>query len=166
MCIQNVTSNGKNTQVVTYFKGRWFVFKFNKSFVYDMQIKERSFAYAKVRNGWFKPKESRFKKIEFEDDVFNKTFVTRAVNEQEAFYIVTPHFMQDLMAFNDAVKGNILMCFVDNELHLALNNDEDAFEPSLFKKLDPETDRRMIINDISVITEFVDKLKLDRRLFK
>ena len=166
VCIQHHHSNGKNSYTVTYFKGRWFVFEFNKNFAHEMQIKEKSFSYSKVKKGVFTPKSEKFTEIKFEDVEFNKVFSTYARNEQEAFYIVTPHFMQNLMAFNNAVHGDILMCFIDNKLHLALHNNQDAFEPGLFTRLDPEADRQNIMRDISVITQFVERLKLDNDIFK
>lgn len=163
--IQDVHNNGKNTTTVTYFKGRWMIFEFNKRFAYDMQIKEKSFSYSKRKNKLFGPKEERFKKIDFEDSSFNSVFTTYARNEHEAYYIVTPHFMQNLMEFNNAVPGNMLLCFVDSKLHLALNNNKDAFEPSVFKKTDLARERQSITDDLSIIMKFVEGLKLDNNLF-
>ncbi len=164
--IQQITHTGKSTNVITYFQGRWFVFEFNKPFASDMQIREKSFSYAKTSGGLFAPKEEKFKKIEFEDADFNSTFVTKARDEHEAFYIVTPQFMQYIKEFNNAVKGDLLLCFIDGKLHLGLNNGSDAFEVSVFEKTDPEQIRKSIVNDISVITQFVDRLRLDNDLFK
>ncbi len=163
--IQDVRSTGKQTTTVTYFQGRWMIFEFNKKFVYDMQISEKSFLYSKHKNSLFASKEERFKKIEFEDEAFNSVFTTYAKNEHEAYYIVTPHFMQNLMHFNNAVSGDLLLCFVDNKLHLALNNRKDAFEPSVFKKVELAFERERILNDLSVIIKFVETLRLDNDLF-
>ena len=163
--IQDVQSSGKNTTTVTYFQGRWMIFSFNKRFAYDMQIKENTFRYSKYKSSLFEPKNERFKKIDFEDSAFNSVFTTFAKDEHEAYYIVTPQFMQHLMEFNDMIKGDLLLCFVNNRLHLAINNNKDSFEPNVFRKINIRNEMGLIKEDLELIFKFVDTLKLDTRLF-
>ncbi len=63
---------------------------------------------------------------------------------------------------------SLMLCFVGNQLHIAINDGKDAFEPSnVFRKLPTRTDALawMIDNEIKEITKLIDTLKLDSDLF-
>lgn len=162
--IQQRTSNGKNTTTTTYLKGRWLIFDFNKKFYCDLQVRDRHFAYAKKSGGWFSDRD-KTEKLETESVEFNRTFKVYAENDSEAFYILTPHFMEALMKAKVQADGEVLFCFVDSKLHVAVNNKADSFEPPVWSPIDRETVRRSVTKDMSLITDLVDTLKLDERLF-
>lgn len=162
--IQQQTSNGKNTTTTTYLQGRWLIFDFNKRFHCDLQVRDRKFSYAKKSGGWFSDRE-KTEKLETESEVFNDTFKVYAENESEAFYILTPHFMEALMQVKLKAGGQVLFCFVDSKLHVAVNNKKDSFEPSIWKPIDREAATRAIRDDMALITDLVDTLSLDERLF-
>ena len=64
-------------------------------------------------------------------------------------------------------KGKLLLCFVNNRLHIGIYDNKDSFEPgTVFKKIDEEKTLKRISNDIEMITQFVDELNLDNSLFK
>lgn len=162
--IQQRTSNEKNTTTTTYLKGRWLIFDFNKKFYCDLQVRDRHFAYAKKSGGWFSDRD-KTEKLETESVEFNRTFKVYAENDSEAFYILTPHFMEALMKAKVQADGEVLFCFVDSKLHVAVNNKADSFEPPVWSPIDRETVRRSVTKDMSLITDLVDTLKLDERLF-
>ena len=59
-----------------------------------------------------------------------------------------------------------MLCFVDNKLHVGLHDNKDAFEPpSPLKKLDEKKETEKIYNELKTITDFVDFLKLDKKIF-
>jgi len=163
--IQNVTSNGKHTSTTTYFEGRWIILDFNKNFRSDLMIRESDFSYAKKTGGFFSDKE-KMQKINFEDIQFNKMFSVYAVDPHEAFYIVTPRFMQMITEVNESIKGSMLFCFCQNKLHIGLNNGKDAFEIPLFKPLDVSEITAKTQADAKIVTDFIDELSLNEVIYK
>lgn len=157
-------SNGTtDTQWYTIFQGRWMVFDFNKSFKYNLQVCQKGF-YNSIVNNW--GNNIKFKKVALEEQEFNKQFKVYAQNEQEAFYILTPTMMEKIKKLSNSINGKILLCFIDNKLHVGIENDDDAFEPSIFVKVDEASAKEKILKDIKLITDFIDELDLDNDLFK
>ncbi len=162
--IQNHTSNGKSSSTITYFKGRWMIFDFNKRFHCDLQVRDRDFDYAQKSGGWFSDR-AKTEKLETESVEFNRIFKVYAQNDSEAFYILTPHFMEALLQVKATVDGDVLFCFVDHKLHVAIHNSKDGFEPSVWTPIDRAAATRAVNADIDLITGIVDTLNLDERLF-
>ena len=166
VCIQQVTTDSEGrSHTTTYFRGRWMIFEFNKNFASDLQVRESGFAYAKKKGGWFTPKEEKMKKLELEDAEFNKGFNVYASNDHEAYYILTPHIMESMKTLRDRTKGKLILCFVASRLHVGVNSNDNAFEAPVFRALDHKV-IDSINQEISVITRFVDELKLDRNIYK
>lgn len=159
------TDSDGDTTYYTIFKGQWYIFDFNKPFKANIQVCEKSFRNAKRKNLFVK-KEEKFKKVELEDINFNKNFKVYAQNEFDAFYVLTPNTMEKIKEVNNKVKGHLLLCFIDNKLHIGLYNNKDLFEASVFKKVDLEKATKKTMEEISIITNFVDILSLDNDLFK
>lgn len=152
-----------NTHYTTIFKGQWFIFDFNKKFKANVQICEKNF-YGATRGGLFSTKT--YHRIKMEDIEFNKIFKVYAENEFDAFYILTPNTMERIKELNRKITGNLLFCFIDNKMHVGIHNDKDLFEPNIYKKIDLKKEKEKILNEIKIITEFVDILDLDNDLFK
>ena len=75
--------------------------------------------------------------------------------------------MSKIEKLDELNKGKLLLCFIDNRLHIGINDNKDSFEPdSVFKKIDEEKINTRILQDIEVITQFIDELNLDNDLFK
>lgn len=147
----------------TIFQGRWMVFDFNKSFKYNLQVCQKGF-YNSIIDNW--KSNIKFKNITLEDQEFNKQFKVYAQNEQEAFYILTPAMMEKIKKLSNNINGEILLCFIDNKLHVGIENYDDAFEPSIFVKVNETKAKEKILKDIKLITDFIDELDLDNDLFK
>ena len=161
---QTTDSDGHTTTTyVTIFRGRWMIFDFNKTFKANLQLCQKGFSNSKLNNWGNKEK---FKKVMLEDEAFNKMFRTYAQSEHEAFYILTPSLMEKIKNLVSSVNGKILFCFVDNKLHVGLQNNKDSFEHSIFKKIDEKQIIENISKDIKLITNFVDELDLDNDLFR
>ena len=155
-----------STTWVTIFKGRWMIFDFNKEFKANLQIAQNGFPNAR-RKRFFGKKETLFKKVEMESESFNKNFRVFAQNEHDAFYIITPAFMERLENLAAHNRGKLLFCFVGDRLHIAIHDNQDSFEPGgLFSNLDEERITTRIRGEIEVITQFIDELNLDNNLFK
>ena len=154
---------GRQKTSITYFKGRWMIFDFNKNFDCDLLVHDKSFNYADHRKSLF---SKEFEKIRFENIEFNKTFESYTNNEQEAFYIITPHIMDSMTELHNKTNGALIFCFCRNQLHIGVNNHRDAFEPPIFRTIDVESAISDISYDVSIITRFVDELNLDRKVYK
>lgn len=167
VCIEQESTDSKgNTSTTTVFRGRWITLSFNKEFAYDLQVKSSSFSAASFTSRLFTRKEERRDRVKMENEAFNKEFQVYAQNEQEAFYILTPHLMESLLTLRTTLKAPLMLMFTGGVLHIAVYNNKDAFEPKIFGKLDPEEERARVLADISVITDFVDEMALDRDIYK
>lgn len=142
------------------FMGRLMVFDFNKSFKANIQVVSLGFRANTL------PWGKNFSRIKMEDIEFNKEFVVYAESEHEAFYILTPHFMEKLKETATKLNCGIMFAFVDNRLHIAINNGEDSFEYNVFKPINEQEIEANITKDIKIITDFVDELNLENNLFK
>lgn len=149
------TKNGTRTYYETYFKGRVFVFDFNKPFDGYLQVLERGRPLSR----------RKFTKVKLESVVFNKKFKTFSTSEHSAFYVLTPHLMEALLEFEKKNKGVIQFSFIDNLLYIGINNMRDTFELQMFRPLNEETFEEFK-RDLLVIHEVITELKLNRNIFK
>ena len=160
------TDSDGDTTYVTIFKGRWMVFEFPKTFSFRLEVVQKWFS-AHKKPSKDKTTNRKIEKISTESTTFNKKFNVYAEDGFEAYYILDPAFIDHIEKLSESHKGRLLLCFVDNKLHVGLNDGKDAFEPpSPFKPIDEKTEYQKIHTDIKTITDFVDFLKLDRKLFK
>ena len=149
------------TETDTIFHGQWMIFRFNKNFVSTVQVRQKFFG-----NSLFGTLKKTGKKIEMEDIEFNKLFTVFAESQQEAFYILTPHIMAKMKEISKKSDAQMMYGFKDNLLHIAVSSSKDSFSPKMFKKLDAEKAKADISSSISIITGFIEELKLDNDLFK
>ena len=160
------TDSDGNTQYVTIFKGRFMIFEFPKKFSFRLEVVEKGFGAAMVPSK-NKTNGRKFEKVKLESSEFNKMFRTFAEDGFEAFYLLDPAFIDNILKLGNEYKGKLLLCFLENRLVVGLKDGKDAFEPpSIFKEIDETAESEKINKDIRLITDFVDKLKLDRKLFK
>ena len=136
------------------------IFDFNKKFKANIQVASYYFDANSL------PWSKKFTRVKMEDIEFNKTFNVYAESEHEAFYILTPHFMEKLKDITKKIKCGVMFCFVDNRLHIAVDNNKDSFEYNVFKPINEQQIEENISNDIKLITNFVDELNLDNDLFR
>lgn len=161
---QYTDSDGNTTTYwVTLFRGRWMIFDFNKKFKANIQVRHKSFENSKLGNWW---DDVKYQKVMMEDQEFNNTFKIYAQNEHDAFYILTPALMEKIKKLTASVSGKLLFCFIDNKLHVGLQNNKDSFEHGFLIKINEEKVMDEISKDIKLITNFVDELSLDNDLFR
>ena len=148
------TKNGTQVYYVTYFLGRFFEFEFPKEFKSKIIVTEG------MISTWF----SKFKKIELESVEFNKKFKTYTLNEHDAFYVLTPHLMESILELKRVNPGTLALAFTGKKLNIAINNNRNTFEISMFKKIDTNTITQLV-RDLNVIKDIVIELKLNRNIF-
>ena len=148
------------TYYVTIFLGRVMIFDFNKTFKANVQVASRHFGANAL------PRKKKFSKVQMEDVEFNKKFQVYAENDHDAFYILTPHFMEKIKEIKTILGCEFMLGFVDNKLHIAINNNKDSFEYNVFKPINEQKIEEDIGKDIKLITSFIDELNLDNNLFR
>jgi hypothetical protein len=149
----------KKTKWETIFLGRWMIFDFNKNFKANIQVSSSYF------DGNVLSWNKNYQKISLEDIEFNKRFTVYAEDELEAFYILTPHFMEKIKNIEKQLNCEIMLCFINSKLHIAINNNIDSFEYNVLKKINEKEIETNIMKDIKLITDFVNELGLDNNLF-
>lgn len=149
-------SDGDSWQELFY--GKIMIFDFNKDFKDNLIVYNHKFnAY---KNNCI------FSKIETDDIPFNYYFSVRCENEHEAFYILTPHFMQKLKSINKKLDYGLLFAFSSSKLIVAINNRVDSFEHKVSVKIDEKKIEKDIFKDLKLIMDLVDDLNLDNDLFR
>lgn len=144
----------------TIFEGRYMIFDFNKNFKSNVQVISNDFIKRSL------PRIKNNKKVKLEDIEFNKMFKIYSEIEHDAFYILTPHFMEKIKKLYKELDAPIKLTFMKNKLHVAVNNGEDSFEYNVLNPINEEEIEQDIIKDIKLITDFVNELNLDNNLFK
>lgn len=154
VCMQQVTRTGKTTTTTTYFSGYWMVFDFPKSFTSYLCVKERGFSGGNP-GGWF----SSIEKFKMENELFNRVYQVYGSSQHDAFYILTPHFMESLLELNEKFYGDLCIGFIENQIHVLIDNHENSFEAPLLREINEE-EIRSIDKQVRVITRIIDCLNL------
>ena len=144
----------------TIFMGRLMVFDFNKNFKANLQVSSLGFRANSFLWG------KKIIDVEMEDIEFNKLFSVCAENEHDAFYILTPHFMEKLKEITRRLECDVMFCFFNSKLFIAVDNRDDSFEYDILKPINEKDIEASIESDIKLITSFVDELNLDNDLFR
>ena len=144
----------------TVFLGRLMIFDFNKNFKSNVGIFTDDFYVCSL------PYKNTFSKVKMEDEEFNKIFSVYSDNSHDAFYIITPHFMEKLLNVRSKLKCGMMFGFKNSKLFVAIDNRVDSFEYDVFKPIDEKKISKDIEEDIKIIIDFIDDLNLLNDLFK
>jgi hypothetical protein len=153
--VEHRDSKGNRTvSYPIYFKGRWYIFKFEKELDGVLKISEGH------------PRDSRgLMKIEMESIVFNKKFKTYASNQNFAFTHLKPIMMEKLLELEKLHKGTIHFCYSGKELHIGVNDSFDYLEFPFSKEIN-EASLKIFMSDIDLIPAIIEEMKLESRKFK
>ena len=124
--VQQVNHSGKHTTTTTLFRGPWMIFDFPKSFGHWMMVREKEFLSNGRPGGLFSRLD--VEKVKMESAGFNEIFDVYAQDPHEAFYLLTPHFMEKLVEAETRFDGRFYYGFIDHEFHVAIHNGENSFE--------------------------------------
>jgi len=156
--LQHVTSSGKNRKVVTRFEGQWLTLKLAKALPQSVVLKERDNTNKNAKSD-----------AETENMEFNQKFHITAGDPHTAFYLLTPHFMEYILQADKRADARTCMSFGGREVHIALHNGRNLFEPcgkKLYDKRNIELLRNQMRWDVKYITGIIDELLLNETLFK
>ena len=159
------TDSDGDTHYVTIMKGRVMIFEFPKKFNFKLELIGRKFRPYLIPEATDKSRV--MVKIETESDEFNQAFKVFGEDGFEEFYILDPAFMVKIQAISEQHQNKVLFGFMDNKLFIVLNDGNDSFEPPKPNKpINEQAELARVSTDIKVITDFIDQLSLDRKLFK
>lgn len=165
---QDITFECSNLQVgdiieghvQSYFSGLWLIIDYPKIQNNDLKILDLSsqniwnLTVAEVDREFY-----GYKKINVESIEFNQMFDVYAKNEQMAFYILTPLLISKILNLKNKFDYNLRICFLNNKLHIGINNLENAFDYSNYEE---EFDYKKVIqkidSQIHVMIEFIQEL--------
>ncbi|MCU0105369.1 DUF3137 domain-containing protein [Acholeplasma vituli] len=95
-------------------------------------------------------------RIDFEWIEFNKTFDVFSSNELEAFKLIKPRFMEQLVELKQ-IYGAIEIAFIDSKLYIAINNGVDSFDLRMFREIN-EKYVEAVKKEISDIKHLIETL--------
>jgi hypothetical protein len=152
---KEVRRSRKHTTVVTVFQGRFYEFDFPKKFKSNLIL---------VQPYNYRP-FSKLKKVKMESVKFNSEMKVYAESEHEAFYILTPQFMERLIFMDNKYLDKISFSFLDNKLSIAIDSRKDYFDIKAFKTVNKSiiSEYNVELNDIKA---FIKVLQLDQTLFR
>lgn len=143
-----------HVRYVTYFKGRWFIFKFERQFKDSLRVVEKGLLnYMTSLNG--------LEKVETESIEFNKKFSVQSTDKAHAFYIITPKMIENIMALEQGFRGHISFLWRNNELHIAVNDSVNTLEPKISQPLTDEG-IKFYLPDIIIMKEIIEVFGLNR----
>ncbi|MBQ1528507.1 DUF3137 domain-containing protein [Candidatus Saccharibacteria bacterium] len=147
-----------HTSYRTVFRGRWAIFDIKKSFQYRLAVVGGRFGVASLRN---RDKIHKFRRVTLESNAFHNHFKVYAEDGFEAFYLLDPAFIERVERLGEAHGGRVALFFIGGELHIAVDNQSNAFEvASINRPIDVKAEVARVRADIKLITDIVDSLKL------
>lgn len=145
-------SSGKNSHTTIYFKGRMFVFDLPLKKVVSLKVFSDNFMYRSKSTDGFK-----LRKVQMESSIFNKKFDVLALNEHDAFYVLTPHVMERIENICYTFR-NVAMHFHGGRLYVGINIDGNAFDSNMSTQIDYLAEKEKAQRDAQVIIDIIDTL--------
>ncbi len=149
--IMHETGSGKNRRVQTYFSGRMFEFDFSSKIVANVKVFSKHYiSHLNLKDF----------ELEMEDVAFNKNFNVYSTNAHDAFYILTPHMMEKLMAITKRYT-TVAFRFAPGKLYVGIETD-DSFDSSVSRKLSYPEEQARMKKDVQVIIDIIEMIDLIR----
>lgn len=152
----------------TIFKGMFFVSDFHKNFhgetMIDVDTMERYLGkLGRKFQQWNSSRPGNLVKLE--NPEFEKKFAIYSTDEQECRYILTPSMMERLLEMSRRINFKVAISFRNNQVYIAVFNNMDLFEPSVFGSLLKEEDYKIIITMLKSMTDIIEDLNLNTRIW-
>lgn len=151
----------KKTRYITVFKGQWLICDFGRELAAMLRLFER-----KSGTKWNSSHDFTKSSVETENIEFNKKFRILTSDGHTAFYVLTPHFMERLIALDEAANASSFFCFKNGRVHIALYSGRDSFELKGVKAGNMEAVRQKFRCDLKYMTDIMDELMQNEKLFK
>ena len=154
--------SNKKTTWVTVFRGLLIRVEFPRT-VEGVTVITRDAGIFNALEGWGRKNfgNTKLERVGLVDPKFEKIFEVYSTDQVMSRYLLTPTFMERLIALETAVKGKKVRAAFDErqgggELLIAVETG-NLFEPgSLFKPLDDEKRVRTLLSEIELVTGMLD----------
>ena len=154
--IYDEETNIWKTEEKTVFRGQWLTCDFGKTLSAEVQLSPRTRMQRLLRA----------ESIQTENEAFNRRFNVRSESEHEAFYILTPHMMEYILAMTEKSGGDVYMSFQrGGKLSIAVQSDRDFFELGR-GRVEIDALRQKFLGEIRWFTDLIDELRLVDTFYK
>lgn len=140
----------------TYFKGRWYIYQYKKTFDDVLKIVEGRASNVNKKG---------LEKFDTESMAFNKKFSIYASSKEFGFYLITSSMIEKLLELEALHRGTILYCYRKNELHIGVNDSNDYMEFNLKTPIN-ERNLGIFMSDIELIPAIINEFRLDGTKFR
>lgn len=165
----------KHTEHVTMFQGQVFTIKLNQNMDGYVRIKERKNPRKTngILNGFFNAMaelagvKDNSNVVETENAAFNNQFEVKTSNDEMAFYILTPQFMESILRLDECADGYTNIEFSGSHVTIALNNGRDSFEVKKIIKNQKRLNayRDLFREELDTMLSIIDEILTKKRLF-
>lgn len=155
MHVHHNSKGGTTVTYVTYAKGRFLVFDYQRDFKQTLKVVESSLHWGGTKG---------LEKIDTESIDFNKKFKTYTSDPLTAFYILTPQIQLNLLELETKFGGSIYFAYMNGKLYVAICDNASILDINASKKVSMDT-INMLNAQLSVPKWFIDKLDLDSNKF-
>ncbi len=148
-----IEHKGRNDDTASiYFTGRMIAFDFPYKEVKSVQVFTERFPHKGTPNINY-----TMKSVLMESADFNKRFDVLAAEEVEAFYVLTPQFMEKVDFLKEKFN-HVAMNFQGNKLYVGIWSGVDAFDGDISRTINYYDEKATIMADVRVITDIIDVL--------
>ena len=160
-------SKGRTTWS-TIFMGLFIVSDFRKNFAGETVILPDSAQsmFGDLVGNWLQANNfSRNQLVKMDDPNFEKKFVVYSTDQVEARYILSPTLMQKLLIYEKRSHHPLYVSFRYGKIYMALEYNEDLFEPSVFHSLLKYKIAMEYVSTLHLAIGVVEELKLNQKLW-
>ena len=185
--VEGKDKDGEDSSIkATNLEGQWIEFKLNKQIDSTLYVIERT---EKVDTEW-KKKANKAKGLSSQkvnlksgsfhyfgqealeaytdNDLFNYNFQIYTDDPQTLYYVLTPHFMENILAADKVADSHSEFCFTGDRVRIALTNKRNLFDISgsdIKKSTDFAWVSDKFKSDLRFITDIFDALLKNEYLF-
>ena len=107
----------------------------------------------------------KLEEIKLDNADFNKVFKVYTNRPKNAWYILTPLLMQQLLELKKIVNCPINVSFTGSKIYIAILTGYDSFEPDINQSILIHNPTHYIEKDLNKIFEIIETLRLNRKIW-
>lgn len=140
----------------TVFRGQWLSWNLGRELTGRVYVSE-----------WTKKDRRKMKSnVTTGNEQFDKRFCVKADYPDEAYYILTPNRMENIISMADKSGGTVYLSFLeDGQMNVAIQTGRDSFEPGN-GNVNVEELRRKFLDELHWYTDILDMLHIEESLNK
>lgn len=148
--IKKRVKTGKHTTTITYFSGQWIIIKNKIKLQAPLYVVDRNLSSSMAQNSSLF--ETSIPKVELESIEFNQEFHVYTNHAHDAFYVLTPDFIEKLIAIH---REDVSFYISGEEIHIAIYSRENLFEPNVFEENTVEAKRDQISKKLDQTLKYI-----------